>query len=68
MRKGMRAMSDITFALSEIIESPQEKLTKAAAKKILRDCGIMDRSNNIQPAYTKILRPKDQEKNGSGKR
>ncbi len=68
MGKGMEDMSAIAYALSEIIEKPQEKLSKKEAEKILRNCGIIDHSNKIQPAYVKIVVPKDQKKNGSSKR
>lgn len=68
MRKGMNDMSAIACALSEIIEKPQEKLSKREAEKILRNCGIIDHSNKIQPAYIKIVVPKDQKKNGPSKR
>ena len=67
-RKGLRDMSAIMYALNEIVAKPQEKLTKAQAQKILRNCGIMDHSNQIQPAYKKIVVPKDQKKDGAGKR
>ena len=42
MRKRKKDMTAIAYALSEIIEKPQEKLSKKEAEKILRNCGIID--------------------------
>lgn len=67
-KKGLKDMSAIQYALDELVTKPQEKLTKAQAQKILRNCGIMDQSNQIQPAYKKIVVPKDQKKDGASNR
>ena len=67
MKKGMRHMSSVAYALNEIIEKPQRKLSKKEAEAILRNCGIIDNSNNIQPAYVKIIAPKGQKKDESSK-
>lgn len=41
--------------ISDCIHSNIPVTTKEEARKILRDCGIMDSSNQIMPAYRNIL-------------
>lgn len=55
MMKGMKEMVAALSTIDKIIETPTKKYSKEEATKILRSCGILDKRNNIKPAYKEII-------------
>ena len=53
--RGMKRMVAISAEIDKIIESPQKKLTKQEAMKMLRSCGILNKNNGVKTAYKEIL-------------
>lgn len=56
-------MVAVISTIDRIIETPSTKPTKEEAEKILRSCGILDRNNNIKPAYRQMLSNESRNKN-----
>ena len=55
MRKELIHMSAVEAAIQEMIQMSPNSVTKREAKKILKECGILDQNENIQAAYSDII-------------
>lgn len=56
-------MTRIDVAINTILNKPIKEINIQEAKKKLRACGILDKNDNIRPAYREILITKNK-KNG----
>lgn len=55
MQRGLREMMEFSLAIDKILETPIKTISKKDAEKLLRSCGILDKNNNLRPAYKDII-------------
>ena len=54
--RSVNDMVAINNTINKIINSPQKDITVSEAKKVLRECGILNGKNQIKPAYKSIIK------------
>lgn len=54
--RSVKDMVAINNTIDKIINSPQKKITTSEARRILRECGILNRKNEIEPVYKNIIK------------
>ena len=54
-KMGVDHTKAINETIVSVINSPMKRISSGEAKKILRNCGILDAQNQIKKAYQNII-------------
>ena len=52
-------MTKVDMAIKAVLDKPIKEISVKDAQKKLRECGILDKNNNLTPAYQGILTKKN---------
>ena len=56
--KGMKDMDRVDKAINKVIKTPVKTPSKSQARALLRNCGILDKNDNVSRNYRDIFESK----------